>query len=86
MLFGLRRETLGLCLLISSLSLAACGSRAEHVRAFPVPAPDTLTLEALRKMRDDNIGCLPVLGDNGELVGLLTARDLLKVAATLMEK
>ena len=48
--------------------------------------PDTPTLEALRKMRDDKIGCLPVVSDTGELVGIISDRDLLKVAAMLMEK
>ena len=42
--FGLRR--VGLCLLISSLTLAACGPRAEDTREFPAPAADALTLAA----------------------------------------
>jgi len=49
-------------------------------------SPETPTLEALRRMRDDKIGCLPVVSETGELVGIVSDRDLLKVAATLMEK
>ena len=40
------RNVLGLCLLMSSLTLAACVQRAEEMRAFPSPASDALTLAA----------------------------------------
>lgn len=48
-------------------------------------APETTTLEALRLMRDRNIGCLPVV-KNQKLIGLLTAQDFLTVSARLLEE
>jgi len=47
-------------------------------------SPETSTLEALRLMRDYNIGCLPVVRD-GRLIGLITAYDFLTVSAKLLE-
>ncbi len=38
-------------------------------------APDISLTEAARKMRDENIGCLPV-GENDRLIGIVTDRDL----------
>ena len=37
--------------------------------------PDVLLTEAALRMRDKNIGCLPV-GENDRLVGMITDRDL----------
>lgn len=48
-------------------------------------APDTPTLEALTIMREQNIGCLPVIKD-GHLVGLVTSYDFLTVSAKLFEE
>lgn len=45
----------------------------------------TPTLEALRKMRERNVGCLPVTED-GRLVGIITASDLIRVSAALLER
>ncbi|MBP9664564.1 MAG: CBS domain-containing protein [Pyrinomonadaceae bacterium] len=47
--------------------------------------PETPTLTALELMRDQNIGCLPVIRD-GLLVGLVTAHDFLTVSAKLFEE
>lgn len=47
--------------------------------------PDTPTLEALKLMREHNIGCLPVVKD-GCLVGLVTAHDFLTVSTKLFEE
>lgn len=47
--------------------------------------PDTTTLEALRLMREHNIGCLPVVKD-GYLAGLITAHDFLTVSTKLFEE
>ncbi|MFC5800852.1 CBS domain-containing protein [Streptomyces formicae] len=33
-------------------------------------------LEAARMMRDLNVGCLPICGDNNRLTGLITDRDI----------
>lgn len=38
-------------------------------------APDISLTDAARKMRDENIGCLPV-GENDRLIGIITDRDL----------
>ena len=48
-------------------------------------APNTPTLDALRLMRDRNIGCLPVIKDD-RLIGLVTAYDFLTVSAKLFEE
>lgn len=48
-------------------------------------APETPTLSALEIMRDQNIGCLPVVQD-GRLVGIITAHDFLTVSTKLLEE
>lgn len=48
-------------------------------------APNTPTLDALKLMRDRNIGCLPVIKDD-RLIGLITAYDFLTVSAKLFEE
>jgi acetoin utilization protein AcuB len=42
--------------------------------------PDTLVVDAVQKMLDYRIGSLPVL-EGGELVGILTDRDILRWVA-----
>jgi CBS domain-containing protein len=49
-----------------------------------VREPDTPTLEAIDAMRRNKVGCLPVVED-GKLVGIITERDLIGVAAELFE-
>jgi len=41
--------------------------------------PDKTILEALRTMRDNKIGCLPVVKDN-ELIGIITEMDFLRIS------
>jgi CBS domain-containing protein len=48
-------------------------------------APETSTLDAIELMRRHRVGCLPVVKD-GRLVGLVTERDFMNVAAELMEE
>ena len=48
-------------------------------------APDTPTLEALDLMRNNDIGCLPVVKDR-RLVGIITAYDFLTVSTKLFEE
>lgn len=48
-------------------------------------APETPTLDAIRMMREQRIGCLPVVKE-GKLVGVLTERDYLDIAAELLEQ
>ena len=52
---------------------AARVMRAEVVTC----APDTLVEEAARLLRQEKIGCLPVVESGGKLVGILTHEDLL---------
>ena len=47
--------------------------------------PETPTLDAIMLMRREKVDCLPVVKD-GRLVGILTERDFIDVAARLLEK
>ena len=47
--------------------------------------PETPTLDAIRLMREHGIGCLPVVKE-GRLVGVLTERDFMNIAAELLEQ
>ncbi|MGC6486206.1 MAG: glutamate-cysteine ligase family protein [Planctomycetota bacterium] len=47
--------------------------------------PTTPTLEAIEHMRTHRIGSLPVV-EEGRLVGIITERDLIRVAAMLFER
>ncbi|MDG4552942.1 MAG: CBS and ACT domain-containing protein [Candidatus Competibacter sp.] len=40
-------------------------------------APDTLVEEAARLLRQEKIGCLPVVAEGGKLAGIVTHEDLL---------
>ena len=54
----------------------------------PAPAtttPDTATLKAMRQMRRNQIGCLPVI-EGERLVGVVTERDFNEVTARLLEE
>ena len=48
--------------------------------------PQTPTLEAIELMRRHRIGSLPVVEEPRRLVGIITERDLIRVAAMLFEK
>ncbi|MBL4846525.1 MAG: CBS domain-containing protein [Planctomycetes bacterium] len=45
---------------------------------------DTTLIEALHRLVEDRIGCLPILED-GKLVGIVTARDLFRASLTALE-
>ena len=47
---------------------------------------ETPTIEAMRIMREHRVSCLPIVGDNHRLVGLVTERDLMNVSARLLER
>lgn len=47
---------------------------------------NTPTLEAIELMRRHKVGCLPVIEEGNRLVGIITERDLIRVAAMLFEK
>ena len=48
-------------------------------------APETLSLDAIRLMREKKISILPVLSD-GKLVGVVTEDSFLGIAANLLEQ
>ncbi|MFM1873913.1 MAG: hypothetical protein RL398_3335, partial [Planctomycetota bacterium] len=48
--------------------------------------PSTPTLDAIELMRKHKVGCLPVVEEGMRLVGIITERDLIRVAAMLFEK
>jgi CBS domain-containing protein len=79
----------------SLLKLVARGARRgdaepvavkEIMKADPVTVePDTPALDAMRLMKSARVGCLPVV-EGERLVGIVTERDLIDVAAGLLEK
>lgn len=48
--------------------------------------PSTMLTDAIKTMRDNKIGCLPVVNDGGELVGIITEMDFLRISVRLIEK
>jgi len=48
-------------------------------------APSATIIEAMYTMRDNKIGCLPVVKD-GELIGIITEMDFLKITGRLLER
>jgi CBS domain-containing protein len=48
--------------------------------------PETSTLEAITLMKDHRIGCLPVTGEDGKLLGIVTERDFMTMAGQLLEE
>ncbi|MEL7368734.1 MAG: CBS domain-containing protein [Myxococcota bacterium] len=60
----------------------------QHVmRHDPMTASvDTPTIEAMQIMREHKVSCLPIVGPNKRLVGLVTERDLMIVSARLLER
>jgi len=46
---------------------------------------DATTVEAIRRMREQRVACLPVV-DNGKLLGLITEHDLIVVSSHLLER
>jgi CBS domain-containing protein/gamma-glutamyl:cysteine ligase YbdK (ATP-grasp superfamily) len=56
------------------------------MRANPVcVTPETPTLQAIEVMRENRVGCLPIV-DKDRLVGIITERDLITVASVLFER
>jgi CBS domain-containing protein/gamma-glutamyl:cysteine ligase YbdK (ATP-grasp superfamily) len=48
-------------------------------------SPETTTLEAVKLMRKNRIGCLPVVKD-GKIMGIVTLFDILNLSAKLLEE
>jgi signal-transduction protein with cAMP-binding, CBS, and nucleotidyltransferase domain len=51
--------------------------RTKNDRSVVWIAPDSSALDASRRMSDRHVGSLAVIGAGGELVGILTERDIL---------
>ena len=59
---------------------------AQIMKRDPVViSPEDSTLRAIELMREHKIGCLPVVKDD-RLIGIITERDLMNVAAELLEQ
>lgn len=54
------------------------------VREVRTVRPDTPLRDAIGLMLDNKFGCLPVVGEDGALVGLLTEADLVRYAQHLI--
>jgi CBS domain-containing protein len=90
-----RHRLIGLISYRSLLSLLArglAGQEPQHLTASdlmkrdPVTiAPQASTLEAIELMRRHRISCLPVVSD-GQLVGIVSERDLMNLAADLLTR
>jgi len=76
-------------MLLRQVSQGAAGRPVavrEIMNAAPVTiSPEMTTLEALRMMRGQGLGCLPVVQD-GKLVGLVTESDILDVSSRLLDE
>ncbi|WNG37636.1 CBS domain-containing protein [Archangium violaceum] len=55
------------------------------VRDVKTVRSDTPTREAVKLMLDNKYGCLPVVGADGELIGILTEADMVRYAQHLIE-
>ncbi len=78
--------------LVRLLARGAAGQRQGSVavrdimKPNPVTvSPETPTLDAIETMRRHAVGCLPVV-QGAKLVGILTERDLIDVAASLLDE
>lgn len=54
--------------------------RSLMTRRVRTIAPDALALEAVDILLDHKIGCVPVVAEDGRLVGIVTETDFLRVA------
>ena len=55
------------------------------VRDVKTVRSDTPTRDAVKQMLDNKYGCLPVVGADGELIGILTEADMVRFAQHLIE-
>lgn len=68
-----------------SLSGSASKTAGEIMIKNPTTvSPDTTIIKAMHMMRDNKIGCLPVVKE-GELIGVITEMDFLRISGRLME-
>lgn len=86
-LVGLVSQRNLLLLLTQGSSLNRAHGVPVHVimkRDLITASPETKTLEALKLMRKNRIGCLPVVKDE-KIVGIVTLFDILNLSAKLLE-
>jgi CBS domain-containing protein/gamma-glutamylcysteine synthetase len=67
------------------------GQQVQFVRDIMIKAPLTIgpratIVEAMNLMRDNRIGCLPVVSDGDELIGIITEMDFLRVSGRLIAR
>lgn len=55
-------------------------------RAVEAVEPQTSALQAIEKLLDRRFGCLPVVDAAGELVGIVTESDFLRLAHRLLQE
>jgi CBS domain-containing protein len=55
------------------------------VRDVKTVRPDTPTRDAVKLLLHNKYGCLPVVGADGELMGILTEADMVRFAQHLIE-
>ncbi len=55
------------------------------VRDVKTVQADTSTREAVKLMLDNKYGCLPVVGADGQLIGIITEADMVRFAQHLIE-
>ena len=55
-------------------------------RSLETLGPRSSGREAIHKMLDNKVGCVPVVEDGGRLVGILTETDLVRLADRLLER
>ena len=79
--------------LVADGLLAHGSAKAEAVAVREIMKPDPIAirpecsvLEAIATMRRHRVSCLPVTNEDGKLVGIVTERDFLAVAARLFEQ
>lgn len=62
------------------------GVRDVMTRDVETVAPDASARQAIEKLLDRRFGCLPVVDGQGELVGLVTESDFLRLALELLKE
>ena len=56
------------------------------VRAVETVSPRASVREVVEKLLDRKYGCMPVVEEDGRLVGIITASDLVRLAGRLLEE
>ena len=78
-------------LIIRELLKQIKGHRAITVDEIMIRDPKTITAEAtvkeaMTKMRENQLGALPVINEQNELIGIITEMDFLRITARLLDR